>query len=176
MCDVRLFRSARMDLETAKMLWKAAWDDEMILNNAAYHLQQAVEKVLKASLECVGVTVPNTHKISKLISMTVNNGANLTVTEWIDDHAEMLSEWEAETRYNMEFLVEKRKLDKAMAEVEVFFAVNGIQKELRRELQDEDKREQLLKCLPEAVRECSDFELNCYYIMFQKKPESENSL
>ena len=59
MCDVRLFRSARMDLETAKMLWKAAWEDEMILNNAAYHLQQAVEKVLKASLECVGVTVPN---------------------------------------------------------------------------------------------------------------------
>lgn len=77
------------------------------INNAAYHLQQAVEKVLKASLECVGVTVPNTHKISKLISMTVNNGANLTVTYWIDDHAEMLSEWETETRYNMDFLAEK---------------------------------------------------------------------
>ena len=27
----------------------------MILNNAAYHLQQAVEKILKAALECVGV-------------------------------------------------------------------------------------------------------------------------
>lgn len=106
------------------------------INNAAYHLQQAVEKVLKASLECVGVTVPNTHKISKLISMTVNNGANLTVTEWIDDHAEMLSEWEMETRYNIDFLSEKRKPDKAMAEVEAFFAVNGIRKELRRELQE----------------------------------------
>ena len=32
---------------------------EMILNNAAYHLQQAVEKALKGALECVGVTVPN---------------------------------------------------------------------------------------------------------------------
>lgn len=31
MCDVRLFRSARVDPETAEMLWKAAWDDEMIL-------------------------------------------------------------------------------------------------------------------------------------------------
>lgn len=41
MCDVRLFRSARMDLETAKTLWKTTWDDEMMLNNAAYHLQQA---------------------------------------------------------------------------------------------------------------------------------------
>ena len=60
MCDIRLFRSARMDFETAKTLWKMTWEDEMILNNAAYHLQQAVEKVLKGALECVGVTVPNT--------------------------------------------------------------------------------------------------------------------
>ena len=54
MCDVRLFRSARLDFETAKNLWETPWDDEMILNNAAYHLQQAVEKVLKGALECVG--------------------------------------------------------------------------------------------------------------------------
>ena len=39
MCDIRLFRSARMDFETAKTLWKMTWEDEMILNNAAYHLQ-----------------------------------------------------------------------------------------------------------------------------------------
>ena len=51
MCDVRLFRSARLDFETAKKLWETQWDDEMILNNAAYHLQQAVENVLKGALE-----------------------------------------------------------------------------------------------------------------------------
>ena len=82
----------------------------MILNNAAYHLQQAVEKILKAALECVGVTVPNTHKITRLLSMITANGAGLVITDWIDDHSEMLSEWEAETRYNMDFIVEKRKL------------------------------------------------------------------
>ena len=143
----------------------------MILNNAAYHLQQAVEKVLKGALECVGVTVPNTHKITKLISMVTNNGANLTVTDWVDDHSEMLSEWEAETRYNMDFLVEKRKLDRAMEEIDIFLRENGIQKELRRELQDEERKEKLLSCLPESGRGCNDFELNCYYIMFQKKIE-----
>ena len=52
MCDIRLFRSARLDYETAKKLWETPWEDEMILNNAAYHLQQAVEKILKAALEC----------------------------------------------------------------------------------------------------------------------------
>lgn len=169
MCDVRLFRSARLDFETAKKLWETPWDDEMILNNAAYHLQQAVEKALKGALECVGVTVPNTHKITKLLAMTADNGANLVITDWIDDHSEMLSEWEAEARYNVDFIVEKRKLGRAMEEIEHFFRQNGIQKELRPELRDGAMREKLLRCLPESRRGCSDFELNCYYIMFRKR-------
>ena len=40
MCDIRLFRSAKADYDTAVMIWKNPYDDEMILNNAAYHLQQ----------------------------------------------------------------------------------------------------------------------------------------
>ncbi len=171
MCDVRLFRSAKVDYETAKALWEMPYNDEMILNNAAYHLQQAVEKVLKGALECVGVTVPNTHKITKLIQMISNHGANLEVTEWLDDHSEMLSEWEAETRYNMDFLVEKRKLDRALTEVQLFFERNGLKEDLREELKNSDNMEQLLRCLPESKRSCSDFEKNCYYIMFKKKIE-----
>lgn len=169
MCDVRLFRSARMDFETAYMLWEKPYNDEMILNNAAYHLQQAVEKVLKGALECVGVTVPNTHKITKLLEMITNNGANLIITEWLDEHSEMLSEWEAETRYNMDFLVEKRKLDKAIREVRSFLDINGIKRELREELLAASRKEKLLRCLPETKRDCTDFELNCYYIMFKRK-------
>ena len=171
MCDVRLFRSARTDLETAQVLWEKPYNDELILNNAAYHLQQAVEKLLKGALECVGVTVPNTHKITKLIEMITNNGANLIITEWLDDHSEMLSEWEAETRYNMDFLVEKRKLDKAIKEIQKFFEINGIKKELREELQDVSNKKKLLNCLPETKRDCNDFEMNCYYLMFKKKIE-----
>ena len=169
MCDVRLFRSARMDFETAYMLWEKPYNDELILNNAAYHLQQAVEKVLKGALECVGVTVPNTHKITKLLEMITNNGANLIITEWLDEHSEMLSEWEAETRYNMDFLVEKRKLDKAIKEVRSFLDINGIKRELREELLAASRKEKLLRCLPETKRDCTDFELNCYYIMFKRK-------
>lgn len=169
MCDIRLFRSARMDYETAQMIWREQTADEMILNNAAYHLQQAVEKILKGALECVGVTVPYSHKISKLVSMITNNGANLVVTDWLDDHAEMLSEWETETRYNMDFLVEKRKLDKAMEEVRNFMEINGIKDELRSELLNPEKKARLLQCLPEKKWNCSAFELNCYYILFKKK-------
>lgn len=169
MCDIRLFRSAMMDYETAAMIWRNPYNDEMILNNAAYHLQQTVEKVLKGALECVGGTVPNTHKISKLVKMISDNGANLVITDWIDDHSEMLGEWEAQTRYDMDFLVEKRKLDTAIKEIQYFLSINGIQNELRRELLDTKKKRNLLNCLPENKQACSSFELNCYYIMFQKK-------
>ena len=169
MCDVRLFRSARMDYETAMMIWRNPYNDELILNNAAYHLQQAVEKILKGALECVGVTAPNTHKISKLVKMISDHGANIIVTDWIDDHSEMLSEWEVQTSYDMDFLVEKRKLDIALKEIQIFFEINGLKNELRGELQNVSVREKLLECLPEKIRECSSFELNCYYIMFKKK-------
>ena len=169
MCDIRLFQSARMDYDTAVLIWKTPYNDERFLNNAAYHLQQSVEKLLKAALECIGVTVPNTHRINRLVKMVSDHGANLIVTEWIDDHAEMLSEWEVQTRYNMDFLVEKRKIDAAIREVGVFLEENGIKDTLRNELTDASVRNRLRDCLPESRRSCTDFELNCYYILFRRK-------
>lgn len=169
MCDIRLFKSAFMDFQLVKTICRTPYNDEMFLNNAAYHLQQCVEKVTKGALECAGVTVPGTHRLSKLFRMVHNNGANLILTDWLEDHAEMLSEWEAESRYNMDFLVEKRKLDVAVEQVDVFLRENGIREELREELQEESVRTQLLSFLPEKQRECGAFALNCYYIMFAKK-------
>lgn len=169
MCDIRLFKSAYVDYQAAMTLYRAPFPDEMFLNIAAYHLQQCTEKVIKGALECVGVTVPNTHRITKLLQMVTHNGANLIITDWIDDHAEMLSEWEAESRYNMDFAVEKRKLDKAMVEIGIFLEKNGIKHTLRTELENETVRTAILNCIPENQRVCSDFELNCYFMMFAKK-------
>ncbi len=133
--DFYYIKSAWMDDQAAVKLYQIPFPDEMYLNIVAYHLQQCVEKVLKGALECVGVTVPNTHRISKLLQMVIQNGANLVVAQWLDDHAEMLSEWGAESRYHMYFIVEK-----------------------------------LLSFLPQNTkRSCSEFDLNCYYIMFAKK-------
>lgn len=174
MCDVRLFKSGFLDYQLACSIWEMPYNDEMFLNHAAYHLQQCVEKITKGALECVGVTVPNTHRLSRLFSMLENNGSKLILTEWLDDHAEMLSEWEAESRYNMDFLVEKRKLEKALKMVGEFLKENGIQEELRTELKDENRKQQLLTHLPKDKRDCSDFDLNCYYIVFQKKLSINN--
>ncbi|KAI4448714.1 hypothetical protein C823_003241 [Eubacterium plexicaudatum ASF492] len=177
MCDIRLFKSAYLDYQAAAALYRISVPDEMYFNIVAYHLQQCVEKVIKGALECVGVTVPNTHRITKLLQMVQHNGANITVTEWLDDHAEMLSEWEAESRYNMDFVVEKRKLDRAMRQIEVFLKRNGIDDKLRDELQSIGARERLMSFLPQNLRHsCSDFEMNCYYIMFEKKINNQENI
>ena len=80
MCDIRYFRRAFLDYRAAENLLKEPENDEAYMNAVAYHLQQAVEKTLKAFLECVGVTVPNTHDIDKLARMTRDNGSAAVLT------------------------------------------------------------------------------------------------
>ncbi len=173
MCDIRLFKSAFMDYQAAVALYRKPFPDEMFFNITAYHLQQCIEKTIKGALECVGVTVPNTHRIPKLLHMVAHNGANLVVTEWLDDHAEMLSDWEAQTRYNMDFIVEKRKLDRAVLETETFLKQNGIDEALREELREDKVRIKLISYLPKNQQCCTDFELNCYYLMYEKRLKTD---
>lgn len=62
-----MFRKALRDYDLSVLIMETYFNDELGLNNAAYHLQQCVEKVLKGYLECVGVTVPRTHKDRKSV-------------------------------------------------------------------------------------------------------------
>ena len=48
MCDIRLFRSAYTEFELAREIFQIPRNDEAFLNGIAYHLQQSVEKLLKA--------------------------------------------------------------------------------------------------------------------------------
>lgn len=98
MCDIRLFRSAYTDYELAQEIYKIPRNDEAFLNATAYHLQQSVEKLLKAFLECKGVTVPNTHDIYKLVRMSKNHGSNVILNEWLEDKADMVTRWETDTK------------------------------------------------------------------------------
>ncbi len=171
MCDIRLFRSAFTDLELAEEIYRIPRNDEAFLNGIAYHLQQSVEKLLKAFLECKGVTVPNTHDIYKLVRMSRDNGSNVALSSWIEDRADTLTRWEMDTRYNMEYSVEADKIQEGIGKIRAFFELNGIKRELRTELRDEEIKKKLISFFPKEFTPRDDFEWNCYYQIYRKQIE-----
>ena len=179
MCDIRFFKRAYLDYRAAENLLKAPENDEAYMNAVAYHLQQAVEKALKAFLECVGVTVPNTHDIDKLVRMSRDNGSQAAITEWVREKADMLTRWETDTRYDLDYCVEEEKVQKGIAEVKYFLELNGLKEELREELKAPGMKAALAGYFPKSYHPASDFEWNCFYQIFrrrlQKSQDSGNS-
>lgn len=171
MCDIRFFRSAYTDYELAVSIFQIPRNDEAFINAVAYHLQQSVEKILKAFLECQGVTVPNTHDIDKLLRMSRDNGSKIILTEWIEEKADTITRWEADTRYNVDYYIEAGKIQKGIEEIGKFFDLNGIRIELRKELQKNETKEKLKAFFPKNYTPKDDFEWNCYYQIYRKKLE-----
>lgn len=166
-----MFRMAYNDYELAVSIFRIPRNDEAFLNPVAYHLQQSVEKLLKAFLECTGVTVPNTHDIDKLVRMSRDNGSRVFITDWLEDKADTLTRWETDTRYNIEYHVELRKIQDGIAGIEELFRVNGLKTELREELENDEKKKILKSFFPKDYEPADEFEWNCYYQIYRKKIE-----
>lgn len=121
MDDVTLYDKALANYNCACILRNHMSDDEEQLNIIAYHLQQSVELALKYLLEQSGVEYPKTHDIDQLIRIGRENNVELCLTEYIEDHAEMFSLWEAKSRYVLGFLAEVKKIDDAIAGIREYF-------------------------------------------------------
>lgn len=169
MCDIRFFRRGFLDYRAAENLAKMPENDEAYMNAVAYHLQQAVEKTLKAFLENVGVTVPNTHDIDKLVRMSRENGSQVILTEWVKEKADMLTRWETDTRYDIDYCVEKERVWMGLEEVKKFLDINGLKDELREELKNPDIKEKLAGFFPKNYCPATDFEWNCLYQIYRRR-------
>lgn len=168
MCDIRYFKSAYHCYDVAANLMKFYKNDEMYLNDVAYNLQQCIEKTLKAFLECKGVTVPQTHSIRKLISMSGNHGSLAVVTEWIEQNQFEIETWESDTRYNFDVCLEVERINIGLCEVKKFLDANHMSYVLNPEL-TEDKKAELRNLLPKNLEIRDVFEWNCYYNIFKKQ-------
>ena len=120
MSNETLFDKAKQNLNVAKAIYSSFSNDEAYLNYAAYHIQQALELSVKYLLEMNGVVYPKTHDIDQLIQLADNKGVNLYLSEYLDDHSEMFSLWEARTRYILNYRVENRKIQRALTETEIY--------------------------------------------------------
>lgn len=119
-----LFDKAKQNLKVAESIYSTiAINDEAYLDYVGYHIQQALELSIKYMLEMNGVNYPKTHDIDQLIRLANINNVELYLNEYIDDHSEMFSLWEARTRYILNNRLEKRKIERSLSETKSYLDV-----------------------------------------------------
>lgn len=80
-----------------------------IKNIAAYHLQQAVEKLIKYQIYSSGVNINYsqmyTHNIERLIIYGDSLNISILVPEYIREKSLRITDWEAGSRYDVGFSI-----------------------------------------------------------------------
>lgn len=107
-----LLERAEADIHIAKLLLSPLGNptnDEMITEQAAYHIQQAIEKAMKYQTERLGIPYKKIHNLSGLIADLEMN--HFIVSVELKSKAYMISDWEASSRYNDDFFVLKKDLE-----------------------------------------------------------------
>ncbi|MDO4362905.1 MAG: HEPN domain-containing protein [Clostridia bacterium] len=96
-----------------------------IKNVAAYHLQQATEKLIKIQIyskaDDLNYSNLYTHNIEKLLAYSEKLNISICIPKYIDDNSLVLTEWEAGSRYNVGFQIRINVLKKTLDEVEKWY-------------------------------------------------------
>lgn len=107
---------AKSNLKAAKYNIKSKSDDEFFLNLSGYLTQQSLEFALKYVLQMYGIEYQRTHNINMLLKQLPNELAYLAEPyEFIGD---TLTNWEANSRYVMNYFLERKKIVKVISIVE----------------------------------------------------------
>ena len=96
----RFLLLAKTDLKTSELILNSS-NDELMLNNAAYHTQQAVEKICKALILSAGDPPGTSHSIASLAQDM--DRLDLSYPEWVNEDAYDISSWATTIRYNANF-------------------------------------------------------------------------
>ena len=80
-----------------------------IKNVAAYHLQQAAEKLIKIQIYANCSNINNsqlyTHNLERLILYADSSGVELIIPDYIREHSLQITDWESGSRYDVGFSV-----------------------------------------------------------------------
>lgn len=106
-----LLEKAKKDYDVVKTMQTI--DDELYLDICCYHIQQAVEKILKCSIEMRGNMYHFTHNISVLYDDYIASGWESLDT--LELMAGTITDWEASSRYKDSFYATKKQLEQALS-------------------------------------------------------------
>lgn len=105
-----LLKLAEWDFKTAVDMEKS-FPDEYAVRASAYHLQQAVEKILKAAILYNGENPPFTHDIGRLAEHCSRLG--ISFDDELENIADTLTLWESKCRYDPYITLTQKKYDMA---------------------------------------------------------------
>ena len=98
--DNDLLEIAKADLRMATLVLGTT-NDEIMQNMAAYHTQQAIEKIIKNELVAARGYAGVEHDLNILVADAKASG--VTVPEWVDQNSYEISRWATTIRYNSNF-------------------------------------------------------------------------
>lgn len=97
-----------------------------IKNIAAYHIQQAAEKLLKIQIYVMSDHYDNAamfnHNLDKLILYAESLDIQIVIPQYIADNSGEITSWEAGSRYDVGFKIRIDVLQRALTEVEKWYS------------------------------------------------------
>jgi HEPN domain-containing protein len=115
--------------------------DEFDISMAAYHCQQAVEKLCSVLAQNKGIKPLRTHDIIAWVDYLREHDINLKPV--ISSQARLITDWEASARYNLNFVGSRTRIKEVCGAVEAHLALLEIDKaqrthSFRADLDDEE--------------------------------------
>ena len=98
--DNNLLEIAKADLRMSELALGTS-NDEIMQNMAAYHTQQAIEKIIKNELVKVRGYASVEHDINILVADA--KAAGVLIPEWVEENSYEISRWATTIRYNSNF-------------------------------------------------------------------------
>ena len=96
-----------------------------VKNMCAYHLQQAVEKLVKIQIYKSGIAYDNksmySHNIRALLVYAESKEIPIIIPKLIKENASIITKWEAGSRYDLHFSIRIDTLEKYFLEVEKWY-------------------------------------------------------
>lgn len=120
MREATLFEIGSRDLWNSELILSHLTGDEIDLNLASYHIEQALEKCIKFQLEMREVKYKWTQDLSTLVEIkeNISNAMPLELKAELG----LIIAWESKTRYIKDYFLELRTINRVLPKVKAYLS------------------------------------------------------